>query len=538
VSTSASQLERVAGNADCAARLISGQAIPRRNGRKPPRSIAANGLSRVACEERSFQPPGTIAELVLPTPGADGNRWRLWTALVADYALILTSWALVSVLDFLVELRAIAAGSSASVARIFPSSQVAFALLFAVLATLLGFSEGLYQPGIGRNRRRQAAILGKSVGWSAFLLIVGFRLSGGTAASSSRLLLGAGLSLVSLLAWRRRHQRAHSSKLAGHGQARNVLIVGAGPAGREVAAYLAQHPELGRSVRGFVDDNSVPALGVLGSIENLATIARAEFVDEVILAVPHRRDLTQFVIREARKNHLDVKVIPDLFGCEIHDPWIETVGTIPLVTLHREELPAAELFAKRALDVTVSACALVFALPLMLLIAVLIRLDSPGPVTYAAMRVGRKGKRFPCYKFRTMVANANEIKETLRRQNQREGPCFKIADDPRITRIGRWLRRYSLDELPQLWNVLKGEMSLVGPRPHPLDDFARYQLEHLRRLDVTPGITGLWQVTARGCPSFHTNMALDLEYIERWSLGLDLRILLKTLSVVVHGTGA
>jgi hypothetical protein len=399
-------------------------------------------------EERSFQPPGTIAELVLPTPGADGNRWRLWTALVADYALILTSWALVSALDFLVHLRAIAADSVAPVARIFPASQVGLALLFAVLATLLGYSEGLYQHGFGGKGRRQAATLAKSVGWSTFLVTVGFRLSGATAAPSGRLLLGAGLSLASMIVWRRSHQRTHSAEIAGHGHLHNVLIVGAGPAGREVAAFLVQHPELGRSVRGFVDDSSVPALGVLGSIENLATIARAEFVDEVILAVPHRRDLTQFVIREARKNHLDVKVIPDLFGCEIHDPWIETVGTIPLVTLHREELPAAGLFAKRALDVTVSACALVFALPLMLLIAVLIRLDSPGPVTYAAMRVGRKGKRFPCYKFRTMVANANEIKETLRPHNQREGPCFKIADDPRITRIGRWLRRYSLDELP------------------------------------------------------------------------------------------
>jgi exopolysaccharide biosynthesis polyprenyl glycosylphosphotransferase len=316
------------------------------------------------------------------------------------------------------------------------------------------------------------------------------------------------------------------------------LIVGAGPAGQEVAAYLAQHPELGRRVRGFLDNSSVPALGVLGSIENIATIARAEFVDEVILAVPHRRDLTQFVIREARKNRLDVKVVPDLFGCEIRNPWIETVGNIPLVTLHQEELPVAGLFAKRALDIAVSAFALTFSLPLTLLIALLIRLDSRGPVTYAALRVGRKGNRFPCYKFRTMVANANEIKESLRQQNQREGPCFKISNDPRITRVGRWLRRYSLDELPQLWNVLRGDMSLVGPRPHPVDDFARYRLEHLRRLDVTPGITGLWQVTARGCPSFHTNMALDLEYIERWSLGLDLRILLKTISVVVHGTGA
>jgi lipopolysaccharide/colanic/teichoic acid biosynthesis glycosyltransferase len=137
-----------------------------------------------------------------------------------------------------------------------------------------------------------------------------------------------------------------------------------------------------------------------------------------------------------------------------------------------------------------------------------------------------------------MVANANEVKDALRARNQREGPTFKIVEDPRITRVGRWLRRYSLDELPQLWNVWKGDMSMVGPRPHPLDDYARYRLEHLRRLDVTPGITGLWQVSARQSSSFQTNMALDLEYIERWSLWMDVRILLKTVAVVFQGTGA
>jgi lipopolysaccharide/colanic/teichoic acid biosynthesis glycosyltransferase len=137
-----------------------------------------------------------------------------------------------------------------------------------------------------------------------------------------------------------------------------------------------------------------------------------------------------------------------------------------------------------------------------------------------------------------MMVNAADLKEQLRARNQREGPCFKIADDPRITRVGGWLRRYSLDELPQLWNVLKGEMSLVGPRPHPLDDFARYALEHLRRLDVTPGITGLWQIKARRNPSFETNLALDLEYIEHWSLWMDVQILFKTIAVVFQGTGA
>jgi lipopolysaccharide/colanic/teichoic acid biosynthesis glycosyltransferase len=190
------------------------------------------------------------------------------------------------------------------------------------------------------------------------------------------------------------------------------------------------------------------------------------------------------------------------------------------------------------LDITLSIAALAALAPFMAIIAAAIKLSSPGPALYQARRVGHKGRRFICHKFRTMVSDADQMKESLRGWNEREGPCFKIAADPRITRVGHFLRRYSLDELPQLWNVLRGEMSLVGPRPHPVDDFERYRLEHLQRLDVVPGITGLWQVTARRDPSFHRNLTLDLQYIEHWNLWLDLVILWKTVFVVLRGGGA
>jgi lipopolysaccharide/colanic/teichoic acid biosynthesis glycosyltransferase len=207
------------------------------------------------------------------------------------------------------------------------------------------------------------------------------------------------------------------------------------------------------------------------------------------------------------------------------------------ICLHAEQVPAAGLGLKRVLDVMGAGLALTLLLPLLAVIAGLIKLDSPGAVLYSAQRAGRKGRRFRCYKFRTMVSDADALKERLRRRNQRSGPCFKIVDDPRITRLGRSLRHYSLDELPQFWNVLKGDMSLVGPRPHPLDDVAGYQIEHLARLDVTPGITGLWQVTARRDPSFQRGMELDREYIRTWSFGSDIRILLRTVLAVVRGSG-
>ena len=197
----------------------------------------------------------------------------------------------------------------------------------------------------------------------------------------------------------------------------------------------------------------------------------------------------------------------------------------------------AALAFKRMLDVTGAAIALIVLLPALALVALLIKLDSPGPVFYCAYRAGRRGRLFRCYKFRTMVRNADDLKACLRHRNERRGPFFKIARDPRITRLGSYLRRYSLDELPQLWNVLKGEMSLVGPRPHPVDDVAGYDAEHRARLDVIPGITGLWQVTARRDPSFRRGLELDLEYIRNWSLGLDFRILLRTFLVVASGSG-
>jgi lipopolysaccharide/colanic/teichoic acid biosynthesis glycosyltransferase len=174
----------------------------------------------------------------------------------------------------------------------------------------------------------------------------------------------------------------------------------------------------------------------------------------------------------------------------------------------------------------------------MLAIAVAIRMDSKGSTFYEAQRIGRKGRSFSCYKFRTMVHNADKLKADLEHMNERDSVLFKIAKDPRITKVGRLLRKYSLDELPQFYNVLKGDMSLVGPRPPMAAEVEQYDLAHLRRLDVLPGITGLWQVEARQDPSFDSYISLDTAYVENWNLRMDLRILARTVAVVLSGTGS
>jgi lipopolysaccharide/colanic/teichoic acid biosynthesis glycosyltransferase len=196
-----------------------------------------------------------------------------------------------------------------------------------------------------------------------------------------------------------------------------------------------------------------------------------------------------------------------------------------------------EHFAKRNFDIVFSLLALIFISPVLLMIALLVKLDSEGPVLYISERIGRNGERFRFLKFRTMVKEADSLRGALLHLNERQGNLFKMSNDPRITRLGRILRRYSLDELPQFFSVLTGHMSVVGPRPCLTSEYARYTKEQRRRVQAVPGITGLWQVEARTDPSADSYFRLDIYYVENWSLWLDAKILLKTVSVVFAGTG-
>ena len=264
---------------------------------------------------------------------------------------------------------------------------------------------------------------------------------------------------------------------------------------------------------------------------------RAHFIDEIFVSLPRDRHLVADIAQQAFATGVNVRVVPALSDGMPVDQPVEFIGAFPTVPLQRQHHATLQLLVKRLIDVVVAGIALVALVPLFALIAAIIRLDSKGRIFYKSVRVGKKGQTFPCYKFRTMVQNADDLKESLRHLNERSGILFKIAVDPRLTRVGSVLRKFSLDELPQLWNVLRGDMSLVGPRPCVPSEYKQYTLEHLRRLDVVPGITGLWQVEARTSPSFDEYVNLDKQYVEEWNLGLDCKILWKTVGVVLAGTG-
>jgi exopolysaccharide biosynthesis polyprenyl glycosylphosphotransferase len=205
--------------------------------------------------------------------------------------------------------------------------------------------------------------------------------------------------------------------------------------------------------------------------------------------------------------------------------------------LHSGHVPEIGLVLKRGMDLLLAGVTLVVLSPLLLLVALAVKLDSHGPILYLSERIGKKGRVFRCIKFRTMVSDAEKRRADVQHMNERDGVLFKISNDPRITKLGRFLRKYSLDELPQFLNVLRGDMSIVGPRPPLASEVREYKLSHLRRLDVMPGITGLWQVQARQDPSFDNYISLDVTYVDNWSIWLDLQILARTIVVVLEGTG-
>jgi exopolysaccharide biosynthesis polyprenyl glycosylphosphotransferase len=338
---------------------------------------------------------------------------------------------------------------------------------------------------------------------------------------------------------------------------RSIILVGRNPRAARIAREVLHDPRSGIRILGIVDapaartngssDPSVlfregPLAGVpfLGMVDRLPRIVTQHPVDEVVVTLPLRScyDHAAHVQHVCEQAGIDVSVLPDAFEPRETRSEVHAVGGVPVVTRCTSPRGGPSLAVKRGLDLLVSGGLLLLLAPVMGAIALLVRRSSPGPVLFRQVRVGRRGRRFTLLKFRTMVVDAERLRPLLEARNQVDGPVFKMRDDPRITAVGRFLRKYHLDELPQLWNVFRGDMSLVGPRPPVPEEVARYELRQRRRLSMPMGITCHWQVSRdRHLVSFRKWVDLDLKYVDGWTLGSDLRLLLRTIPAVLRGGG-
>lgn len=327
---------------------------------------------------------------------------------------------------------------------------------------------------------------------------------------------------------------------------RRVLIVGCNERAARLAQEIESSPQLGLHVIGFIDapnGNGRSCNGyhfnVLGTLDDLERIARERVIDEVFIRLPIKSFYSEIekILRFCETVGVDAKVPADLFNLDLSKSAVSDEFGLPVIDLYTSPRMNGQLLLKRFMDVCISLLLLIAWFPLMLVVAILIKTTSRGPVFFKQQRVGYNGRLFTLWKFRTMVNDADTLKERLKDLNEVYGPAFKIKDDPRITKIGKFLRRTSIDEIPQLWNVLRGDMSLVGPRPPVPKEVEQYILRDRRRLSVKPGITGVWQVCGRNCVPFDKWMEMDRQYIDEWSIWLDLKILAKTLPAVFRGTG-
>jgi len=428
------------------------------------------------------------------------------------------------------------------------SAYVPFGLLFTVLMLLAFQMDRVYQQWRGRSWLDQTYCIINAAAKSVVVLFATtFFLDIFWPLQYSRaLFLQAGLIVSALLSLARPAQNGAEGWLRARGiGVDRVIIVGAGEIGRTVMRTIVARPELGYQVAGFVDDNpdkgstDIGRFKALGPLRNLPRLIEEEAVDEVIITLPwmyHRKIMS--IVRECERRRVSARIVPDLFQMSLSQVDVDDLGGVPLVGVREVGFERGALLVRRGMDVAGAALGLVLGAPFLALIALAIRLDSRGPIVFRQTRVGSGGRPFEMYKFRSMRQGAEAELERLRELNETDGPIFKMRDDPRLTRVGRFLRRTSLDELPQLWNVLRGEMSLVGPRPPIPAEVSRYVEWHKRRLEVRPGMTGLWQVSGRSTLSFDEMVLLDIYYIENWSLWLDFKILLRTIPKVLFGDGA
>jgi exopolysaccharide biosynthesis polyprenyl glycosylphosphotransferase len=416
-------------------------------------------------------------------------------------------------------------------------------LVFSLDFVIVARAYGAYHPVPATDRLRELVI----VLWAA--LSAGLTLCGALYLArwddiSRQLVLTFILTAASFICLCRSLARLRPLRPDAPGMRhRHILIVGTGHLSRAIGEHLSLCWQLGYKVHGFLalsplsSGTVVHPDRVLAHVDNIRQQVRLRFIDEVVIAEECEPQHMINLIQQAHDLDITLRIVSCFCNDVTADSAVEYLGIYPVKSLHRRRKRAFSVALKRIIDIVVSSATLIAVAPLMCAIAIAIRIDTPGPVFYVSERIGMRGRAFRCFKFRSMVQNADQLKVELAKKNERDGILFKLRNDPRVTRVGAMLRKYSMDELPQLVNILRGEMSIVGPRPPLANEVEQYNLEHFRRLEVLPGLTGLWQIHARHDASFARYIALDMKYLETWSLWLDFKIMLRTAQALVRGTG-
>ncbi len=410
---------------------------------------------------------------------------------------------------------------------------------FAYLVTVLMFAHAdLYAD---RPRRPGRSRIATALFQTTIISLV-FALASGEHFSSYSIFYGSlFFGVVYISALRELHLRVTGWLLEQAGYRRRALLVGSGRHIEAVAHALAGRSRMQVDIAGYISLTPRPQNGLrsLGTLEELAAVLGRERIQEVIIADPEfPQERAVELVDLCHQRGVTVQVAPSTMEILIDRAEFVPGQTVPLFKLRPPVVQGIDYALKRTFDLVLATIGLILLSPLLLAIAIAVKLSSAGPAIYRSVRPGIAGRPFHCFKFRTMRQHSDQVQADLEPLNEKSGALFKIRDDPRLTSVGRFLRRYSLDELPQLLNVVRGEMSLVGPRPLPMRDFNHLEEWHKKRYLVLPGITGLWQISGRSELDFDDLVRLDFLYLERWSIMLDLSILLKTIPAVLSRRGA
>lgn len=465
-----------------------------------------------------------------------------WLMPLVDVALVFLAFALAYLLRYEVALfRPVFDPSSRNFSAYLP-----YASFFAFMLLLSFQANSLYKNIRGRSFMEELMTITGSVGNAAIILLALYFALQPLVTSRLMLAYVAGFTII-LLALARAIRRVILAYFRSKGiGVQRVLIIGMGDVGKAVLRTLLSRRELGYKVVGYMDDD--PERGEvdlgrvvgLGKLENLENVLTAHGIDQLIITLPWRYyEQIAEVSNIARKHEVDVRLVPDIFQLNLRQVQFENLDGIPLLGIQQhQQLHGASRLLKRALDVALVLLSAPLWGLLFFVVGVAIKLEDGGSIFYKTTRVGENGREFQMWKFRSMIPNADRMRTQVMEAANQDLRRPKIADDPRITKVGRIIRRSSIDELPNVFNVLRGEMSLVGPRPPMPDELKLYEPWHLRRLQTIPGLTGLWQVSGRSEIPFDEMVLMDIYYIENWSLRFDLQILLMTIPKVLMRSGA